>query len=202
MRPFHSHFSSLSFAVSLHVFRTDQGEWMRSVHVWMFAGISTAAKQSAVHVMNEIVRQPWIYGCEFSHPSRPAVPDPAQGHYVPSSASHLNWFDWGSFCRCCRVDGVWAVQVKGSSGCPHGMLSGGKLRGKWAQAANVHTITERARGASERLPLLIRPLICPHRITLGSPAQFGLSWAPCMVSSAVNKRERCDYNINMNNEWV
>lgn len=50
------------------------------------------AKQSAVHLINEIVRQPWIYGSEFSHPFRPAVPGIPQGHRVPLG-SHLNWLN-------------------------------------------------------------------------------------------------------------
>lgn len=56
----------------------------------MFVGIATVAKQSAVHLINEIVRQPWIYGSEFSHPFWPAVPGSPQGHHVPLG-SHLNW---------------------------------------------------------------------------------------------------------------
>lgn len=55
----------------------------------MLVGISMVAELSAVHLINEIVRQPWIYGGEFSHPFRPAVPGSPQGHRVPLG-SHLN----------------------------------------------------------------------------------------------------------------
>lgn len=179
-----------------------------SVCVWMFVGISTVAKQSAVHLINEIVRQPWIYGGEFSHPFRPTVPGSPQGHRVPlGNTVPLNWcpelVDWGSLCCFPRSSGRRLSHPgERSSSRPHGMLSSGKLGGKWTQAANVHTITERPRGARERLPLLIRPLICPLWITLSSLAQFARSCAPCTVYAAVSKRERCDYNLDMNNEWV
>lgn len=111
--------------------------------------------------------------------------------------------DRGSLCCFPRPSGRRLSHPgERSSSRPHGMLSSGKLGGKWTQAANVHTITERPRGARERLPLLIRPLICPLWITLSSPAQFARWCAPCTVYAAVSKRERCDYNLDMNNEWV
>lgn len=41
------------------------------------------AKESGAHVMNEIVRKCWIYGCECSHPFYSAVPGCPQGHRAP-----------------------------------------------------------------------------------------------------------------------
>lgn len=80
----------------------------------------------AVYLINEVVRQPWIYGGEFSHPFRPAVPGSPQGHRVPLG-SHLNWLT-GSLC--CRRSDATSHPGERSSSRPLGTLSSGQLGGK------------------------------------------------------------------------
>lgn len=82
-----------------------------SVRVRMLVGISMVAELSAVHLINEIVRQPWIYGGEFSHPFRPAVPGSPQGHRVPLG-SHLNCLTGDPFAaNRSPADDAWVGQV-------------------------------------------------------------------------------------------
>lgn len=56
------------------------GGWEVCIRVWVS---SPCVEECSVHMMNEIVRKRWIYGCECSHPSCPAVSGCPQGHRTP-----------------------------------------------------------------------------------------------------------------------
>lgn len=144
---------------------------------WLVACVNVCwyihgAKESGVHVMNEIVRKRWIYGCECRHPFYSAVPGCPQGHRAPLGPIlggslgipppppplllQLQLQRWRRLLgRPCKVlsrpsssilKACWALRW---------------ISRQWAQAANVHIITGRPRSASNRLLLLIRHLICP-----------------------------------------
>lgn len=76
-------FHSLPY-LCLQTFTTVQSRGVEGV-CWC----SHDVEESGVHMMNEIVRKQWIYGCARGHSFCPAVPGCPHGHRAPHG-SHLS----------------------------------------------------------------------------------------------------------------